>query len=111
MTDYTEIQLGVKSEDVSRSFLIVSRAIEMMAVNPTERQKRMIERFAAAIAVEQTMDDKRSKYQGVNYNHNMQRYEVYKYVNRVRSLLHASDSDQECWEALKAHKFSKSKLL
>lgn len=102
--DAYEAELGGKDEDVSRPFLIVARQIESMAVSPTERQSRMIEKIARMIAIEQTQDEKKSSYPGVYYNPELFRYEAWIYKKKSKKLIFVSEKEHECITELKKYK-------
>ena len=97
-----------KDNDVNRSFIIVSEAIERMSVFPSERQIKMINKIAIMIAIEQSMDMIFSRYVGVWYNKDILKYEAAVYDGKGKKVCTIyANTDKECFEKLKSHKNEK----
>lgn len=89
--------------DVSNSFLIVARAIEVMSANPTEEEKKLLNRIAEIIAIEQTKDLKQSKYSGVWF---IQERNIYQgtFQHKKKVYRAYAKTDRECFNKLKIKK-------
>lgn len=88
-----------KEPDVDNRFLIVARGIESMSVNPTESQIQLINKIAAMIAIEQTIDSKASKYPGVWYVKQTNNYQgSFQYLKKVYKAF--GQTDKICFDRL-----------
>lgn len=81
---------------LDNSFMIVARAIEAMAVNPTKSQKTMLRQIANMIAHEQTADIYVSKYKGVWFDKKLQRWETSLQKNKKKYKVYGK-TDDECY--------------
>lgn len=93
-----------KEPDVSKSFLIVSRAIERMAASPTKSQIKMINKIAEMIAINQSLDERKSNYKGVYYHSGEMKYFTELIIKGKKKRMFGSDTDKECFEKLKEYK-------
>jgi len=108
-----------EGDGINNSFIIVARALEEMALNPTEGEIKLMLKIAGLIAMEQSFELRKSKYPGVYYNRAGMRYEAYTHTDKgtKKVVIHSSDSEEECYQKLLEHKgkkdeaFERSKAL